>query len=689
MRKDAIGMFWEDIPKSQEKREPPNPYWDAQGYLPDNYDDIVMQSLWLHGKKLNDIQLANLANSDKKQKLFFDIETYPNYFCVNFKHSESGGIISIESTTCSTNDILKLKWIFRSFIVVGFNCLSFDCPIATLIINALPAEDIKRAADMLIVGGLRKEEVLKYFNVSDFKYDAIDLIEVAPLKASLKIYGGRLHTPSMQDLPFKPDTVLTNEQMLVVNVYCFNDIEQTILLAECLSEQMKLRDELTAQYQIDLRSKSDAQIAEAVITKELRALQGKRLQRPLVEPGRVYMYQPPHFLTFKSDLMRHVFKTICNAPFRVAAHGGIEMPKEISDLNIKINNTTYTIGIGGLHSCEKSVAHVTEKGIRLRDRDVASYYPFIILLCGLFPSHLGRDFLTVYKEIVDRRIAAKRRGDKAIADSLKIVINGSFGKLGSQYSILYAPNLMIQVTVTGQLSLLMLIERLELAGIEVVSANTDGVVIKSRSDQDSTVDDIVKQWEIDTGFETEETEYLALYSRDVNNYVAIKKKFDKEKNTYVDLPDGFKGKGAFADPWADKKNLAMVLHKNPSNQICINAAVHHITTGGGIEDYLRACADITQFVSVRTVKGGAYKEGYGFLGKSIRWYYAEGESAPIIYAASGNKVPKTDGAKPIMSFEGVEGIPPDLDYSWYVRETEAMLSDLGFTTPLISTQTGF
>ena len=42
----------------------------------------------------------------------------------------------------------------------------------------------------------------------------------------------------------------------------------------------------------------------------------------------------------------------------------------------------------------------------------------------------------------------------------------------------YEPNLMISVTLTGQLTLLMLIERAERAGIPVVNDKTDGVLIR-------------------------------------------------------------------------------------------------------------------------------------------------------------------------------------------------------------------
>ena len=681
MRKDAIGLFWQDEPKKNEKREIPHDYWNEHGYLPDNFNDVVIGSF---RNTIGDTRLIALAE-EGKTKLFFDIETYQNYYCVNFTEVDRDGSKRYLTFECRGNvlpDLKKLKWVLETFTQIGFNSNAFDCPIAAIICSGRTTEAVKAAADILIVGEVRKEDMLKSFGVTPLRIDSIDLIEVAPLKASLKIYGGRLHTPYMQDLPYKPDTVLTEDQMLVVNEYCFNDNENTILMAKCLSEQIKLREEMSVTYGIDLRSKSDAQIAEAVISQEIKKIQGKhRLQKPKVEPGRVYQYQPPYFLRFKTDLMKNVLKTVCQSPFRVAAHGGVEMPEAISALTIKINQTEYTMGIGGLHSCEKVAVHVATQGYRLRDRDVASYYPFIIINCGLYPEHLGPDFLIVYKKIVDERIAAKRAGKKAIADSLKITINGSFGKLGSMYSILYAPNLMIQVTVTGQLSLLMLIERLESAGIQVVSANTDGIVIKSHESQDSVVDEIIRQWEIDTGFETEETEYLALFSRDVNNYVAIKKKFDKEKKIYLNEPDGFKGKGVFADPWADKSAGAMVLHKNPAAQVCVQAAVHRITTGESVANYIYGCSDITRFCSVRTVKGGAYKEGFGFLGKSVRWYYAVGSDEPIVYANSGNKVPKTEGAKPLMTLPYNNEIPEDLDYGWYIREAESLLVDLGFSLP--------
>lgn len=709
MRKDAKGMFWEDEPKANVKPAPPYRYWEEEGYAPDHQSALE----FIHSyDRFTDQELVELSRSPEKQELLWDVEVYPNYYCVLFKHDATKKFIAFERREIlSINELpnlSKLKWVFDNFTVVGFNSRNFDCVIATVILAGGNCREVKKACDMLILEEERGDDVLRMFGLPKIEFDSIDLIEVAPLKANLKIYGGRLHTKRMQDLPFKPDTELTEAQADIVFSYCANDLEQTGDLRKCLSEQIALRKELGSEYKLDLRSKSDAQIAETVLAQELTKKLGRKLHKPKLNVGERHKYDAPHFLFFNSPLMRHVFKTVINAEFVVNELGRIDLPPEVDALKIRIGNTDYQMGVGGLHSCEKSAAHEANDGYRLIDRDVASYYPNIILNCNLYPNHLGIEFLNIYRTIVAQRLAAKTRvgeieqelealkmevGDnvlqkiklleeemyrkKSETDTKKTAINGSFGKLGSHYSILFAPKLLMQVTMTGQLSLLMLIERLELTGISVVSANTDGIVMKVHVSQENLLKGIIEKWEKDTGFNTEATEYLAMYSRDVNNYIAIKKKFDKKENRYISEPDGFKGKGAFADPWGDKKSGAMVLHKNPSSQICIQAVVAHITTGADIETFMRSCADIKQFISVRTVKGGGYKEGYGYLGKSVRWYTATGETAPIVYAQSGNKVPKTDGAKPCMTLP--DALPDDIDYGWYVREAQDMLVDLGFT----------
>lgn len=687
MRADSLGIFWQDVPvvkapKAEKvKRSPPPAVWLADDYLPG-----LAEAKAFNVPLFTDMELVYAAYA--KERFIFDTEVYENYFLAAFTSLTSGKVTYVEMQQYGTLDVRKLRWLLENLTVVGFNSMSFDLTVLALALAGKDCSTIKEAANNLIRDQWKPGDVLKHYKVKRLKnINHIDLIEVAPLQASLKIYGGRLHVPRMQDLPFHEGCVLNEDQMSIVRYYCVNDLVTTAFLYMCLQEHITLRESMSQEYGIDLRSKSDAQIAEAVIASEIEKLNGFRPQCPVIAPGTCYHYRVPHFIRFQTPLMNWALGVVSAARFVVSENGSVEMPEELKSLELRIANSVYRMGIGGLHSSEQTAAHIASRTVKIRDIDVESFYPRIILLLGLFPPHLGINFLRVYNAIVERRVGAKHdaktakeRKDavaeaffKVIADSLKITINGSFGKLGSKYSVLYAPDLLIQVTVTGQLSLLMLIERFELSGISVVSANTDGIVLKYDAGREADVDAIIKQWELDTGFKMESTYYRALYSRDVNNYIAI-----KEDNTT-------KTKGAYANPWADRKNLAARLHKNPTNTICVEAVEALLTNGVQLHETIRNCRDIRKFVTVRRVKGGAVKvwektdttpESYEFLGKSIRWYYAHSTSGEIVYASNGNKVPKSDGAKPMMDLPSQ--FPDDIDYDRYERDAERILVDIGY-----------
>lgn len=669
-RADMCGFFWDDTPPpkppkaEKPKRTPPERTWERPDYLPGLQDALAFRV-----PQFEDWELAIAAA--KGERMVFDIECYANYFLIAFTSLSSGKVIYFERTANHDFNRDKLWWMIHAFCLVSFNGINYDLPILALALAGKSNAQLKHATNEIIVNGTRPSDVLRTFKVKKLNLNHIDLIEVAPLRASLKIYGGRLHAPRMQDLPFHPETTLSPEQIAIVRWYCVNDLTNTAILHESLKEQIELRDSMGKEYKMDLRSKSDAQIAEAVIAEEVERLNGARAQRPVIEPGTRYKYKIPHFIRYQTPLMNWALDVVRNANFIVSEDGNVGMPAELKELKLQIANGVYRMGIGGLHSSEQCAAHYADANTLLIDRDVTSYYPYIILNQGLYPQHLGPNFLRVYRALVERRIAAKHAGNKVIADSLKITINGSFGKLGSRYSVLYAPDLLIQVTVTGQLSLLMLIERLELAGITVVSANTDGIVIKCPTARQGECDAIVKQWEQETGFETEDTQYLAVFSRDVNNYIAVKKKFDKATKQWLYQPDGCKTKGAYASPEKSSDRL----HKNPTNEVCVDAVLALLTKGTPIMTTVRSCTDIRKFVSVRTVSGGAVKDGV-FLGKSIRWYYAAGEEGEIVYAKNGNKVPRSEGARPLMDIPAT--FPQDVDYERYEQEAERMLYDIGY-----------
>jgi len=680
-RSDAIGFFWQDVaavkpPKKEKpKLEAPERTWENPDYLPGLYEALAFKV-----EMLSDRDLIRLEG----KPLIFDIECYSNYFLAGFRDPSSGKIAIFELAPGVALDTQKLSWIMHNFEIVGFNSKSYDLPITALAIAGKPAHVLKWATNEIIVNGTRPQDVLRGQKVKKLDINDIDLIEVAPLSGSLKKYAARLHIKRMQDLPFPPDTVLTYEQAMIVRWYCVNsDLPATHELYLSLIEQLKLREAMSYEYKRDLRSKSDAQIAESVIGDEVAKLNNFRAKPPEIAPGTSFRYKVPAFMQFQSPLLNWALDVVRNTDFTVSEFGNVNLPASLTGMSLRIAGGDYRLGNGGLHSSEVKTAHIADHTFRLLDRDVESFYPRIILNQGLFPQHLGPNFLTVYQTIVDRRLQAKanakkckQAGDKigeakwkVQADSLKITINGSFGKLGSMYSVLYAPDLMIQVTLTGQLSLLMLIERMELACVSVVSANTDGIVMRVATGMMPTYEAVIKQWEADTGYVTEETEYSMLLSRDVNNYIAIKKDSGETKN-----------KGVFANPWAVHDNIFR-LHKNPANIICTEAIELLLTKGVPVSRTIRECIDIRKFVTVREVRGGAVKlDADGktdqFMGKMVRWYYAKDEPGSIVYALNGKKVARSDNAKPLMDLPDV--FPDDVNHQWYIDEAEDMLKGIGY-----------
>ena len=71
------------------------------------------------------------------------------------------------------------------------------------------------------------------------------------------------------------------------------------------------------------------------------------------------------------------------------------------------------------------------------------------------------------------------------------------------------------------------------------------------------------------------------------------------------------------------------------------------------------------------------------VGRVARWYMKAGSTTPINYVGSGNRVPKTDGAKVCMTLP--DALPDDIDLDWYVNEAVSILGDLGVDTSKLTT----
>ncbi len=578
-------------------------------------------------------------------RLFFDVECYPNYFLIIFS-TEENKTVCFELDDNKTFDKSKVLNLLSSYETIGFNSRSYDIPMIlkaiSLLSGDLTANDsLKKLSDELI--GNDTFDILSKYNLwcpKEFKH--IDIINVITGKASLKMYGARIHTELLQDLPYEPSRILTNKEKEEVKKYCINDINLTKQLYKNIEPEIKIRRKLSAKYDIDLCSKSDAQIAEALFRKSLN------IYKPAINSFD-FNYEKPSYIKFKNEELKNFENKICSVNFKGKV--GDQISKDNITGKIKINNNEYKIGIGGLHSTEKNISYSSDKDNFLIDFDVTSYYPSIILNNNIYPQGLNESFLKLYKKWYDDRLIAKSKKDENLSWLLKIILNGAFGKFNSKFSVLYCPRSLIQTTITGQLSLLMLIEKLEEHGFNVISANTDGITVKGRKKEYSNLTKIIDNWQLITKFKLEEVRYKSIHIQSVNNYIAIKE-------------DGsLKLKGVFA-----KDNLS----KNPTIGICKKAIINYLQKQIKIEDTIfNEEIDPKEFVMVRKSKYGAYYNNE-YLGKVVRWYWVN-DGLPILDEKE-NKVADSDDARPIMNLNQEMF---DINYDKYITRSYELLKSLG------------
>jgi len=591
-----------------------------------------------------------------------DVESYYNFFAICFKRFADGKRLAFELSDRSKLDAAAVRRVLEEYVTVSFNGLTYDLPLICLALEGADTVKLKEVTHRIITDNdVKPWDVEKLIGVRVPRFNHVDLMEPNPsVRQGLKVLAGRLHCRHLIDLPYAHDRMLTHREMNVTTLYCqYGDLDATERLYRALREPLELRAALGPTVGVDLRSRSDAQIGETIVRKRAeRALNRRVTRAPYGETK--FRYEVPELVRFEDEVLRNVLEKLRETDFYVTAAGKISTPSLLADLRVEIGRMTYSMGIGGLHSTEANRAVVADDERSLIDVDVASQYPNIILKLGIYPPALGPTFLTVYGDLIRERLAAKDAGETVTAEGLKIAVNGVFGKLGSPYSVLYAPNLLIATTLTGQLVILMLIERAEAAGIPVVSANTDGVVFHPRRRDEARLAEILAEWESETGFKTDRTPYRALYSSSVNSYVAIAES------------GKVKRKGPISDPWSDDKPRDQ-MQKNPQMTVCSEALVRYLTDGAPFEETIRACRDPRMFVTVIRVTGGAVWRNHS-LGRVIRYYWSlDGDQ--ILYEGSRKRVAKADGARPLL--ELTDEVPRDVDHLRYREETSRLAADYG------------
>lgn len=504
----------------------------------------------------------------------YDCEVFAYDWLVTLKDKETGQRTRI----WNDNEALKMA-LSDDCIYVGFNSKHYDQFIVKAIVADFTPQEIKKVNDFIIGGGQGWDcPLLKDFY---FAFNNVDIKDDMQMGLSLKAIEGHLGISVQEStVPFDIDRPLTEAERRETEFYCDHDVDTAERLIDIRKDYLKNKVHIGR-----LAGLSDVK-AMGMTNAKLTAAMLKATKKPH-DDERKYVYP--------ENLKREYIPPEVFAFFDKMYDPSISDKELFSGkMEFQIGDCPGVVGYGGIHA---AIPHYffEETGDRvIRNKDVASYYPHLMTLCGYTSRNIPS--AEVFENVLDTRMKAKASGDKATANALKLVVNTTYGALLNKYNDLFDPLMGRSVCITGQLFLLELAQHLyrNIPGLKIVQLNTDGIMVECDRADLEKLDEICDEWQARTGFELEEDSVSKIAQKDVNNYVEVQPNGkSKAKGGY--LVKGISTAGAF----------------NINNSCCIVATAlkEYFVNGIPVEETINGCDDIFQFQIIAKA-GAKYREAY-------------------------------------------------------------------------------
>ena len=564
--------------------------------------------------------------------LIYDIETMQELFLVSIYNpkTQQWHDFQVSKNTNQIDAFVRFTEQYEEYYWVGYNNLRFDSQVVEWIIRThqewheLSALEVtaliaQKAADVIHdanydVFAEYKEEWLHNKQIDLFKVNHYDNKN---RRVSLKRLEFEMDLQNIEEMPIHhTKTDMTDDEIALTIDYCHNDVLATYEFYKITTgdtehplykgnNQIELRQDIFDEFGIPCLNYSDSKIGDEMIKKyycqekgiHYSELPKKGYFRKEVKAknciAEYVAFQTPELQQFLKHVKKQVFTLTDDFKESLVFHGN-----------------TYTFAKGGLHTENKPKIFEADDETLIVDWDVSSYYPAIIINNNRYPAHLGPEFLRGYKQMFEKRLelkplAKKDKKIKGIVGALKLAVNSVYGKSSDMQNWIYDRQLTMFTTITGELSLLMLIEAYELNDINIISANTDGVTIMVTKDKIDKMHEINKWWMELTSYELERTDYQKIIFSTVNDYLAIK-------------TDGeIKKKGDFLTDFE--------LHKNKSARIVPIALEHWFVNGVPVADTISNHTNIYDFCLRQKASKDFHYEGHSkdnktIYNKLIRYY---------------------------------------------------------------------
>ena len=437
-------------------------------------------------------------------------------------------------------------------------------------------------------------------------------------------------------------------------------------------DEVKLRYSLSNAFNLNLLSCSRANIADKLLAKfysELSGLNKKQFEKLRTERTK---------LSFNKIIFPHIKFQTPELQKMLAEMKQVVITRTNKDAfskEIEFYGTKYTLATGGIHSVDRPGIFRSTDNYTYIHYDIGSFYPSTMVAYNIAPKHLNQQ---VFTKMVDyfrtTRLKCKHTSDdvemlikgvpnKLSAEALKIVINAIYGKFGSETYFLYDRFAQMQVTINGQLMVMMVIESLELAGIHVISANTDGIIVKLYKNKEEQFKQITDEWCAFNKMTADSERYKLFITRDINNYLNV------QSNNTIEF------KGAL-----DPKQYLKDLKKGYDMPIVAIAVFEYLVNNVPVMTTLRNHKDILDFCKTQNV-GRQFEVVYDVCEKGVITHIHSQRHVRFYVSTKGviiQKENKTTGARSKLAggntvciLNSLDDLPIEernINYGYYYNE---------------------
>lgn len=600
----------------------------------------------------------------------FDCEVFAHDWLFVFKEIATG-----EYTVIHNDNDAVVAFMERNPFLGGFNNKHYDNFILKGVMCGLTPEQIKEINDLIIVEEVNGWDipVLREYRVY---FDSFDLMDDCQVGLSLKAIEAHLGIPIEEtEVDFNITHRLSEKELQETIYYCKYDVDATEKLYHL--RQAYLKNKVTLGKTRNLTDRQAMYMTNAKLTSVY--LKAQKPEKPWNDERN---YQYPEKL-----LRQYIPQEVFDFFDRMKDD---RIPNDelfSSKLEIMVGVCPCTIAYGGIHGAIPTYVEEATETRTIRNKDVASYYPHLMTLMGYCSRNMPSP--KMFEDTLEERVAAKKAGDKATANALKLVLNTTYGAMlngkdGIAFNDLYDPLMGRSVCISGQLFLLELSEHLiaECSTLKIIQLNTDGIMVSFDHEDEAKYQEITQEWQDRTGFELEEDFIRKIVQKDVNNYVEVPADGGESKVKGGQLVRGIAPAGAF-----NINNNAVVVAR---------AIKQYFIDGTPPEETIAASENILDFQLIAKA-GGKYSQCYHLVGgekvivqKVNRVYAVSDKSKGTVYkthAVTGRDA-KVAGLPTHCAIDNNNNLSIEVvDRKWYVKLAKKYINDfLGIKPPRKNTR---